>query len=315
MRERGTSFAPMPQPIRLDTPTLWRDYQLIDSGGFEKLERFGPHVLIRPEPQAVWQPHLPMAQWQRQAHARFEQLGSHAGRWQRLRDMPDQWGLDYRGQGYRLQFKLALTAFKHVGLFPEQAANWEFIVAQVRQLQALGQASPSVLNLFAYTGGATLAARAAGASVTHVDSVKQVVGWARENLERSGLEGVRWIVEDAFRFVQREVRRGARYHGILLDPPAFGHGAKGERWKLEDQIDSLLAELSQLLHPQGFVVFNCYSLGFSSLILEHLLRQRFEAVRGRSPARLELGELYLPAAEGGLPLPAGVYGRIRAAER
>lgn len=303
----------MSTPIRLESPTRWRDYQLIDSGGFEKLERFGPYLLIRPEPQAVWQPHLARERWLRQAHAHFEQLGSHAGKWHRLRDVPDHWPITYPGVGYSLTFKLALTAFKHIGLFPEQAANWDFIAAQTRQLIALSE-RPTVLNLFAYTGGATLAARAAGAAVTHVDSVKQVVTWARENLERSGLDGVRWIVEDALKFVQREVRRGAQYHGILLDPPAFGHGASGERWKLEDHIDSLLSEVARLLHPKGFLVFNCYSLGFSSLILEHLLRQRFAAVSGKKPARLDIGELYLPAAEGALPLPAGVFGRIRAAE-
>ncbi len=302
----------MALPITLDTPTRWRDYQLIDSGGFEKLERFGPYVLIRPEPQAVWQPSLERPIWDRQAHASFQQLGSHAGKWNLFKEIPENWTLAYRGDDYRLQFKLALTAFKHVGLFPEQAANWEFIVAQTRALAAAGHA-PHVLNLFAYTGGASLAARAAGATVTHVDSVKQVVSWARENLERSGLEGVRWIVEDALKFVQREGRRGAKYHGILLDPPAFGHGAKGERWKLEDQIDGLLAACAQLLHPEGFVVLNCYSLGFSALILEHLLRARFAPVQGRSgAARLSIGELYLPATEGGLPLPAGVFGRIAA---
>ncbi len=302
----------MHSPLRLESPTHWRDYQLLDSGNFEKLEQFGPHVLIRPEPQAVWQPQLPRTEWDRSAHARFEQLGSHAGRWDRRREMPDSWEIGYAHDGLRLKFKLALTAFKHIGIFPEQAANWEFIAEQVRLLKGAGQV-PAVLNLFAYTGGASLAASSAGAQTTHVDSVKQVVGWARENLDRSGLDGVRWIIEDALKFVQREVRRGAKYQGILLDPPAFGHGTKGERWKLEDQIDGLLAECAKLLDPRGFIVFNAYSLGFSALILEHLLLDHLPNAGKGKTSRIEVGELYLLAKAGGRILPAGVVARVRAA--
>lgn len=277
------------------------DYELLDCGGFEKIERFGEVVLIRPEPQAVWQPAKP-DQWHRRAHARFEQEGSHNGRWQILKNCPESWELPYRAEFYTLRFKLALTRFKHVGVFPEQATNWDFIYDQCQRLKA-----PRVLNLFAYTGGASLAARAAGASVTHVDSVKQVVGWAKDNMALSELEDIRWIVDDAVKFAEREARRGSRYGGILLDPPAFGHGAKGERWQLEDQIDGLMGTLAQLLNPDGcFLVFNAYSLGFSALLLENLLRDHFKA----AAKNIRLYELYLASSWGPHKLPAGITARL-----
>jgi len=287
-------------------PAHWRDYELLDSGGFEKLERFGAFTLARPEPQALWQPSLSKAEWSN-AHARFEQRGSHSGEWhwQSKAKRPESWHIQYKGPGYSLRLKLALTAFKHVGVFPEQAANWDFIVEKIQALQTQGIAAPRFLNLFAYTGGATLAARAAGAETTHLDAVKQVVSWAADNLELSGLTGVRWIVEDAWKFVQREVRRGAKYHGILLDPPSFGHGAKGERWKLEDMLDGLLADVGKLLDPDvGFLVLNCYSLGLSPLILERVV----QACCGARAKQVEIGELYLPESTG-RKLPTGVYAR------
>ena len=211
-------------------PTAWKDYELIDAGGFEKLERFGKWILRRPEPQAIWDKSLEDREWQKLAHASFvKAAGADAekGQWHLKPGMADRWRIRYQQGGMTLKFRLGLTSFKHVGLFPEQAANWDWIYEKVKTLPK-GE-KPRVLNLFAYTGGASLAACAAGADVTHVDSVKQVVSWSRENMESSGLDGIRWVVEDAFKFVQREVRRGKTYHGILLDPPAYGRGPDGEK--------------------------------------------------------------------------------------
>jgi 23S rRNA (cytosine1962-C5)-methyltransferase len=283
-------------------PPQFADYQLLDSGNFEKLERFGPYVLIRPEPQAVWQPTQSLSDWQDQAHVHFHQEGSHKGQWQRYKpDMPDNWVIGYKP--LKLRFKLALTAFKHVGIFPEQAANWQYAHTQCLRMQ-----QPQVLNLFAYTGGATLACRAAGAQVTHVDAIKQVVSWAHENLDLSGMDGVRWLVEDALKFVQRAARKGQRYQGIIMAPPAFGHGPKGERWKLEDLIDDLMAQVAAILDPQhGFLIFNAYSMGFSPLILENLLRSHLPP---KALQQMEMGELVLPEAQGQRRLPAGIFARV-----
>lgn len=241
---------------QLLTPTF-PDYELIDSGDFEKLERFGAYITRRPEPQAIWHKSLPENKWRELAHASFMRTSSsksdERGEWQRKAGMPDRWTMEYRYKGMHLTMLLGLTSFKHVGIFPEQAANWNFIYDRIEALKADGT-TPKVLNLFAYTGGATLAAKAAGADVTHVDSVKQVVTWSRENMERSGLEGVRWIVEDALKFVNREVRRGNRYDGIILDPPAYGRGANGEKWVLEENIGEMLECCAKLLDPdKGFL--------------------------------------------------------------
>lgn len=200
--------------------------------------------------------------------------------------MPSRWTVDYAYEGMRLRMRLGLTSFKHVGLFPEQAANWNFIYDNCVRMRA-EERTPKVLNLFAYTGGATLAARAAGADTTHVDSVKQVVTWARENMEQSGLEGVRWIVEDALKFVQREVRRGNRYNGIILDPPAYGRGANGEKWILEDNIGEMLECCARLLEPRGaFLVLNLYSMGLSATLASTAVRQAFG-----TPFEEQFGEL------------------------
>jgi len=288
--------------ITLLKPEAWKEYRLIDSGNFEKLEQFGAYILRRPEPQAVWSPSLGEREWRKMPHAVFSQTGSHTGRWEKLQSMPDRWVLNYAMKEYSLKMRLALTGFKHVGVFPEQAANWDFIYKH-----ASGIPQARVLNLFAYTGGASLAARRGGAIVSHVDSIKQVVNWANENTLLNGLDGIRWVVEDAVKFVQREVRRGNTYHGIILDPPSFGHGAKGEKWKIEDHINELIQDLSKLLDPtHNFFVFNCYSIGFSSLVLETLIHSHFKAsVR----PQLEIGELFLEE-QSRRKLPAGVFARF-----
>ena len=290
--------------MKLLTPESWQDYELIDSGEGAKLERFGNYILIRPEPQAVWGKSMSEDEWKRAAHAEFRQEGSHSGNWIRYREMPDQWYISYPGSGFRLTFRLGLTAFKHVGIFPEQAVNWDYIY-QV----STGIANCRVLNLFAYTGGASLAARAGGADVTHCDSIKNVLNWANHNMQSSKLDNIRWLLEDAFKFVKREARRGNQYNGIILDPPAYGHGPKGEKWKLEDMINELTEAVSSILdQKQYFLVFNSYSLGFSPLVIQNLVQTHFPAPSATNS--LESGELYL-TERSGRKLPAGIFSRFK----
>ena len=282
------------------------DYELIDTGDFEKLERFGRYVTRRPEPQAIWRRTLSEEEWRRTADAAFlrDARSDERGEWRLAPKTPDRWPVEYAYRGMRLRMRLGLTSFKHVGIFPEQAANWNFIYDECRKL-AGDSGGAKVLNLFAYTGGATLAARAAGAEVTHVDSVKQVVTWARENMEQSGLEDVRWIVEDALKFVRREVRRGSRYRGIILDPPAYGRGANGEKWVLEDDICEMLDCCARLLEPENaFLVLNLYSMGLSPTLARTAVRQAFGA-----PRTEQWGELCF-SDRAGKELPLGTYYRF-----
>ena len=284
------------------SPQNFKDYELIDCGNFEKLERFGQAIIRRPEPQAVWPKKFSEEEWKKRTNASFNQTGSHKGEWQRAATFRDPWSIEYVLGPKKLKFKLALTNFKHVGLFPEQASNWQYIFEKASGLKS---ENPKVLNLFAYTGAASLAAKAAGADVTHVDSVKQVVGWANDNMQLSGLDDIRWVVEDALKFVQREGRRMKKYQGILLDPPAYGIGAKGERWKLEEMIDELLKGCAEILDEEdNFFILNSYSLGFSSLIIENLVQAHFPYA-----SNYEFGELFLPATSG-VKLPLGVFGRF-----
>lgn len=292
--------------MQLLTPKNWKDYELLDCGDFEKLERFGQYITIRPEPQAVWHRKWPVSDWEKQAHVRFVPKSSSSGDWKKFKQMPDQWKVHYevgnrKAEANSLQFRLGLTSFKHVGVFPEQAVNWDVIAAFMSKLE-----KPRFLNLFAYTGGASLAARAAGADVTHVDSIKQVVTWANENMQLSKLDNIRWIVDDALKFVKKEVRRGNTYHGLILDPPAYGHGPSGEKWKLEDNIAEMMDEVVKLLDPvKHLLILNAYSLGFSSIIIENFLRSK--ATEDRSD--LQTGELFLQA-KSGVKLPLGVWGRL-----
>lgn len=282
------------------------DYELIDSGDFEKLERFGKYVTRRPEPQAIWHKSLAEQEWRRVADASFlrDERSDERGEWTFGAQMPSRWTVDYAYGKMKLRMRLGLTAFKHVGIFPEQAANWNFIYDNCAALRERDIA-PKVLNLFAYTGGATLAARAGGADTTHVDSVKQVVTWSRENMELSGLDGVRWVVEDALKFVQREVRRGNRYNGIILDPPAYGRGANGEKWILEDNICEMLECCAQLLEPaNAFLVLNLYSMGLSSTLARTAVHQAF----GR-PKSEQFGELCFED-KAHKQLPLGTYYRF-----
>ncbi len=284
------------------------DYELLDTGEGEKLERFGRYVVRRPEPQAIWRKSLSEREWLK-ADASFlrDQKSEERGEWRLKPEMPSRWMVHIDYKDMHLAMRLALTSFKHVGIFPEQAANWEFIYDTITELrETCGVERPKVLNLFAYTGGATLAARAAGADVTHVDSVKQVVTWSRENMESSGLDGVRWIVEDATKFVEREVRRGNKYNGIILDPPAYGRGANGEKWVLEDDICNMLEQCAKLLEKDNaFLVFNLYSMGLSAMLARTAVHQAFGA-----PKMEQMGELYFED-RANKQIPFGTYYRFR----
>lgn len=296
----------------------WSDYALVDSGNGEKLERFGKYLLIRPEPKALWDRTLSEKEWLARAHVRFKPGAGFAragkedsGTWEKIRRMDDQWWISYAG-GPKFRMRLGLTAFKHVGVFPEQAPNWEYIYRNtselVRNAAAAGAPKPRVLNLFAYTGGASLAAKAAGADVTHLDSVRQVVTWAHENQDASSLDGIRWLVDDAMKFVKREVRRGNTWQGIILDPPAYGHGPDGEKWKLDELLNEMLKGVSSILAPENsFMVLNLYSNGYSALLGETLVRQAFSLP---ATASLESGELAL-ADSFGKALPLSIFVRLR----
>ena len=282
----------------------WADYELIDTGNFMKLEMFGKYVLIRPEPQALWKPYLSDKEWNKIANGRFIQEGSHSGNWEVLKNFPERWYIQHKIKELEVKLRLARTKFKHIGIFPEQCLNWEFVSQQCNRLN-----NSLVLNLFAYTGAASVVAAKSGGKVTHIDSVKQVVSWANENAQLNGIENISWVIEDALKFVKREVKRGKKYQGILLDPPAFGHGANGERWQLEDMLNELLGEVSELLDEwHNFFVINCYSMGLSPVILLNLLRENFNK---KSLANLEFGELCLQETGGGERLlPLGIVGRF-----
>jgi 23S rRNA (cytosine1962-C5)-methyltransferase len=317
------------------TPTHWMDYELIDSGGLEKLERFGKYILTRPEPQAVWDKGLGNSEWEKLSHAVFKRTKGidpsrvqtvEKGEWQKKPGVSDQWYIGYTCKGMKLKFRLGLTSYGHIGIFPEQAVNWDyifdFIDSAIRRSlfavrhsllnissekrKAKSEKPPfSVLNLFAYTGGASLAAKAAGADVVHVDSVKPVINWARENMEACSLNDIRWVVEDALKFVRREVKRGNKFNGIILDPPAYGRGPAGEKWVLQDSISEMIRLCSELLaEKNSFFMLSLYSMGFSSLINESLVTTFF----GEIPAK-ESGELFF-ADRKGRKLPLGTFVRF-----
>ena len=298
-----------------ETPSKdWKDYELLDCGDFCKLERFGKYITIRPEPKALWKRSLPEAEWRRLAHTEFVPGGGFStagqqdsGSWKTLKKMDGQWPITYQPLG--LNLRMGMTSFKHVGVFPEQAPNWEFIYSNTKRLVESAQDKPvKVLNLFAYTGAASLAARKAGADVTHLDSVRQVVTWARQNMELSRLDSIRWIVEDALKFVRREARRGNTYHGIMLDPPAYGHGPDGEKWKLDDCLYEMLCLVGQILAPKdSFLILNLYANGYSALIADTAVRS---ALGLGLKAQVDCGELVL-VDKFGKNLPLSVFARVK----
>ncbi|MDR2584947.1 MAG: class I SAM-dependent methyltransferase [Prevotellaceae bacterium] len=294
------------------SPQNWADYELIDCGAGEKLERFGAYILARPEPKALWDKSLSQKEWNGLAHTRFVQGAGFgksgkedSGSWVLVKKMPEQWSVDYQGNGFAEKMRLGLTAFKHIGVFPEQAPNWDYIYGATKRIGDEMGGVPKILNLFAYTGGASLAARAAGADVTHLDAVKQVVTWARENMVLSGMDGIRWMVEDALKFVKRQARRGSLYQGIILDPPAYGHGPEGERWKLDECLFALLRECNAILAPKdSFVLLNLYSNGYSAVLANTLVREAFGGAGHTSFGELIIKDRF------GKQLPLSVFVRI-----
>ena len=274
----------------------WKDYELLDASRGERLERWGDILLIRPDPQVLWDTPRRDSRW-KQAHARYHRSHTGGGQWERLRPLPDSWQISYGG----LTFALKPMGFKHTGLFPEQAVNWDLMQGLIR---GAGR-SVRVLNLFGYTGAATLACVEAGAHVTHVDASRGMVAWGRENAVLSGLSDrpMRWLVDDCGKFVQRELRRGNTYDGILMDPPSYGRGPGGEVWKLEEQIYPLVAECVKLLSPRPlFFLINSYTTGLSPSVMQYVLGSLMPAGSG---GRLEADEIGLPVTDSGLVLPCG----------
>jgi 23S rRNA (cytosine1962-C5)-methyltransferase len=280
----------------------WTDYQVIDTGDGEKLERWGSVILRRPDPQVIW-PQSSPALWEKaQAHYHRSERGG--GQWEFFQKLPEKWVIAHGN----LKFYVRPTGFKHTGLFPEQASNWLWM-AELCKARAAQGTPPKVLNLFGYTGGATLACAAAGAQVTHVDAAKGMVTWARENRELSGLPetSCRWIVEDVLAFVRREIRRGSKYDGILMDPPSYGRGPNGEVWKLEDELYGLCSTCAQALSDTPlFFLINSYTTGFQASVLSNIIRLSIDP--SRYPGDIDAQELCLPVTTGGV-LPCGASGR------
>ncbi len=278
------------------TAADWKDYELIDTSRGERLERWGDILLIRPDPQILWDTPRRDPRW-KQAHARYHRSNTGGGQWERLRPIPDSWQITYG----ELTFALKPMGFKHTGLFPEQAVNWDAMAGFIRQAGR----PIRVLNLFGYTGGATLACLAAGAHVTHVDASKGMVSWGRENAVASGLADrpMRWLVDDCGKFVQRELRRGNTYDGILMDPPSYGRGPGGEVWKLEEQIYPLVADCVKLLSDTPlFFLINSYTTGLSPSVMQYVLGSLLPRGVG---GVLEADEIGLPVTASGMTLPCG----------
>lgn len=283
------------------TAKNWKDYQILDTSSGERLEKWGKYILIRPDPQVIWNTPRTMKEW-RQENGHYHRSSKGGGQWEFFH-LPKQWSIQYKS----LTFHLKPFHFKHTGLFPEQAVNWDWITEKIQNAKR----EVKVLNLFAYTGGATLAAAAAGARVTHVDASKGMVGWAKENAVSSGLEQapIRWLVDDCLKFVEREIRRGNHYDAIIMDPPSYGRGPKGEIWKLEDSIYPLIQQCARLLcsHPLFFLI-NSYTTGLAPSVLTYMISTALKEFGGTVTAQ----EIGLPVASTGLTLPCGASGRWEA---
>jgi 23S rRNA (cytosine1962-C5)-methyltransferase len=301
LRGRATNMSIMAPILLADD---WQDYALLDSGDGEKLERFGPYTFVRPDSQALWPRRLDEKAWQFDA-AFSGQESEEMGRWRFVRRVPETWPISWDG----IRFHARCTPFRHLGLFPEQSVHWrwcrDLITKRVKQK---GAAQPKILNLFGYTGVASLVCAKAGAAVTHVDASKKAVGFARENQTLAGLDDrpIRWIVDDALKFVEREVRRGNRYDGIILDPPKHGRGPTGEIWKLEEGLGRLLSACTQLLSDDAlFLVATVYAVRLSFLALDNSLAS---ALGDRGGVR-EAGEMAIPEHGSGRRLPTAIYAR------
>jgi 23S rRNA (cytosine1962-C5)-methyltransferase len=296
--------------MNIISPTSWTDYQLIDSGNFEKLERFGAYYLIRPEPQALWNPSLSQEEWKRMATAHFtrEQKDNFRfgddvkGGWKKYKSMPDSWDVQYTYGKLSLKLRLALTNFGHVGIFPEQGANWNFIYDSIA---SWGMQSPKILNLFAYTGAASVVAKAAGADVSHVDASRPGLNWANQNMQANNLDNIRWVHEDALKYVKREAKRGKKYNGIIMDPPPYGRGPEGEKWTLEEKLNELIAFGSELLEEKNsFFVLSMYAVGLSSYVGMNVAKSNFKI------SDPEFGEFILKSKNGN-DLPMGTFLRFK----
>ena len=277
----------------------WKDYEVIDCSKGEKLERWGDYILVRPDPQVIWDTPRKEKGWHKM-NAHYHRSKKGGGEWEFF-DLPQQWSIHYRS----LTFQLKPFSFKHTGLFPEQAANWDWFSELIKKAGR----PVKVLNLFAYTGGATLAAAAAGASVTHVDASKGMVTWAKENAASSGLADapIRWIVDDCVKFVEREIRRGNHYDAIIMDPPSYGRGPKGEIWKIEESIHPLVKLCAQLLVDRPlFFLINSYTTGLQPAVLSYLIGTELK----RFPGKVTADEIGLPVSSNGLALPCGASGRF-----
>ena len=277
----------------------WKDYEVIDTSCGEKLERWGKYILLRPDPQVIWKTGKTVPEWNR-LNGHYHRSSKGGGEWEFFK-LPQEWTISYR----ELNFRLKPFSFKHTGLFPEQAVNWDWCGERIRQADR----PVKVLNLFAYTGGATLAAASAGASVTHVDASKGMVTWAKENAAVSHLEDapIRWLVDDCVKFVEREIRRGNKYNGIIMDPPSYGRGPKGEIWKIEESIYPFVELASQLLSDDAlFFLINSYTTGLQPAVLSYMLNTVIQKKRGGEVQSSEIG---LPVSSNGLVLPCGATGR------
>ncbi len=288
-------------PATLLIASDWQDYQLLDAGDGMKCERWGGYTLVRPDPQILWprRSRAPWTGWD----AYYHRSDKGGGRWEYRRPLPDSWQITYRD----LSFKISPTSFKHTGLFPEQAVNWDWCGQRIREARGRGR-EVSVLNLFGYTGGASVAAAAAGAQVCHVDAAKGMVDWCGDNADASGLgrASIRYIVDDCLKFVRREVKRGRRYDALIMDPPSYGRGANGELWKLETHLWDLLEECREVLSDQPlFLLVNAYTTGLSPTVLANLLAELLHD----QPGIVSTGEVGLPIKADGKVLPCGIYGR------
>ena len=288
----------------------WKDYEILDTGNKEKLERWNHIILRRPDPVAIW-PIEDQKLWS-QADAVYHRSNKGGGHWETNHPIKEFWTIGYKD----LRFKISPTGFKHTGLFPEQAANWDFMMKKIRQAKQEGKKEIKVLNLFAYTGGATMACSKAGADeVVHVDASKGMINWAKENMELNHLQDhkIRFIVDDVLKFVKREQRRGHKYDGIVMDPPSYGRGPKQELWKLEDQLYELITECQKLLKEDAlFFIVNCYTTGFSMSTLEETLKR---TVLKEHSGIIEVGENLLPVTNKDSVLPCGIFGRWTTKEK
>ncbi len=293
------------------TADRWKDYEVYDTSNGEKLERWGDYILVRPDPQVIWDTPHEHRGWKKK-NGHYHRSSKGGGEWEFF-GLPQEWEISYelpeQTAAAPLRFHLKPFAFKHTGLFPEQAVNWDWFSQKIIEQINLGKKEYKVLNLFAYTGGATIAAAAAGAFVTHVDASKGMVGWAKENAASSGIgeHSIRWLVDDCVKFVERELRRGNRYDGIIMDPPSYGRGPKGEIWKIEDAVFPLIQKASQLLSGDaGFFLINSYTTGLQPAVLTYMLETAIVKNRG---GFVESSEIGLPVSGSGLILPCGASGR------